>query len=544
MKFQIFPTYGVLLAMAFSPVILCGQTRSQEEIRQIAQSYFMQQSVFPTRGDASIEYLPSSSIVKGLHTEAFYLCNLPSEGYVLVSANASMPEILGYSSTSYHSDKGLPTGLISQMQRYASMSEGLSIAAPLSSQSSVDPMLKTRWDQSDPFNRMCPRDGNTRSVVGCVATAAAQVMKYYKWPEKNGTGKINYVTDSKRIKVSVDLSENSLAWDLMLDEYLPNQFDNAQANAVAKLMYVVGAASQMDYTNAESGASLIYAAQGLAKYFGYDNDMSLLYGDIIPADTWNELIVGEINQSRPVLFSGNDTDGEGHAFVLDGYETRNGSVYYHVNWGWSGSGDGYYLLNNLTPAGGGIGMGMGTYNESQLLLLNLHPEDGKANTLYAQSDEIQLSKTRFKSGERIMFDLFLSDLFCMHMSDFLGSLQFEFVNEKGTVLGEESMDDVDILAEESVSCTLTNFQTKSLPDGIYTVRMYLKRKDGRRIECISNKPWPRISVGNVESFIDDIEQDSTESSAYDLMGTKIKTASNQSLPAGFYVKDGRKVLVR
>lgn len=536
----------LLICLFLSPAFVSAQMRSKEEIRQIALSFFGQQSgEVETRAVRSIEYIPSSAFVEGAAgQEVFYLCNMPAEGFVLVSTNENLPEIFGYSSVAYHADRELPAGLLDLMQSYVSLSEGFSALAPLSAQVSVAPMLTTKWDQGDPYNRMCPRDGTTRSMVGCVATAAAQVMKYYRWPEKKGTGKINYVTDSRKISVSVDLSENTLAWDLMLDEYAPEQFSNAQANAVAKLMYTVGAACRMDYSYAESGTSLVDAVNGLSQYFGYDKDMYLLYGDIIPADIWNEIIVREINQSRPVIFSGAAANGSGHAFLLDGYETRSGSIYYHVNWGWSGSGDGYYLVNNLTPSGNGIGSGFGSFNNSQLILLNCQPEDGKMNPVYAQVGKMTMSKTSYDSGEKIMFNVSLKNIFCMLASDFSGSLQLVFVDESGVTCCEETLSDVVIQVGESLGAEFSNVQTKALPDGSYSVKMYLKSREGRKIECIPNNPWPKIWVGNAENAITSIQQEDESLSFHTLMGTKMKAASNQSLPAGFYVIDNRMVIIR
>lgn len=546
MKFQNSHIACVFLSsLAFVPTLITAQTRTLEDVQQIAQKYFGQKSTAVTRGDSQIEYFPSSAFIdEELGQESFYLCNLPSDGFVIVSTQENLPEVIGYSSSAYHPGMDLPAGLVSMMQTYAGMSEGFSALAPLSAQTSVDPMLSTKWNQNDPYNRMCPRDGQTRSMVGCVATAAAQVMKYYKWPEKKGTGKINYVTDSRKISVSVDLSENALAWDLMLDEYIPDQFSNAQANAVAKLMYTVGAACRMDYSYAESGSSLIYAAQGLSQYFDYDKDMCLLFGDVMPADTWSDIIVKEINQSRPVMFSGADAKGAGHAFVLDGYELRDGNIYYHVNWGWSGVGDGNYLVTNLTPSGSGIGAGMASYNNTQLILLNCQPDDGKPNPLYAQVDELSLSKTNFNSGEDILFDMDLKNVYCMLTNEFSGSIQFEFVDESGTVCSEESAEGVSIPSDQGLVGSLSGFHTKALADGIYSVRFTLKKNDGQKIECIPNKPWPKIVVGNVASAIANVGQDFAAPAVHNLMGAPIKNASKQSLPAGFYVIDSQKVIIR
>lgn len=536
---------GAMLSLVLVPTLLSAQGRSEADVHQIAQRHFANVLSSPTRGVAQIEYIPSSAFVQ-THSgeEAFYLCNLPEAGYVLVSTNTNLPEVIGYSASPYQSDKELPAGLISLMQSYVDLKDGFNAMVPLSAQASVAPLLSTKWNQDTPFNGMCPLDGYTRSMVGCVATAAAQVMKYYRWPEKKGTGKISYVTPSRKIPVSVDLSDYSFAWDLMLDEYQPNQYSNAEGNAVAKLMYAVGAACQMDYTYAESGSTLIDAAQGLSQYFGYDKDMYLLFGDVLPAAAWNEILVNEINQSRPVMFSGAASNGEGHAFVLDGYDSQGGNVYYHVNWGWGGSSDGYFLVSNLNPDETGIGGGSGAYNTTQLILLNCQPDDGKANPRYGQVEAITVSKNSFSSGEEILFDLDLDNVFGIFTSDFSGAMQFSIVNASGQTVQELTVEGIDIPVDEGLVGTLSSFSVKSLPDGIYYIKMCLKSKDGQTIECIPYQPWPKFIVGNVEDGIDSIGQDTESPTVHSLMGTQIKAAGIQTLPAGFYVIDNQKVIIR
>lgn len=537
--------YAKPLFTALFPVMLCSsaeaQERSMDDVMQIACQHFMQEGV--TRGVQNLEVVPSSSLLSlSDNQETFYLCTSKGAGFVLVSADEQMPRILGYSDTELHSADELPASLLSVLQGYTQLrnsfelTRGSQFAKP-----EVRPLLKTQWDQADPYNRNCP----DHSVAGCVATAAAQIMRYYEQPKKYGVGTIDYVTDTKKMRVYIDLSDYSFAWDLMLDTYKPGAFSNAQAAAVSKLIYAVGAACQMDFGRSDSGASLITCALGLNKYFGYDKDMYMLYGDCVSADQWNDLLVKEINESRPVLFSGvSERTRYGHAFVLDGYKSQQNELFYHVNWGWNGKGDGYYLINKLNPEDDGTDMGMGSFDSGQLMLLNFQPDDGIDNPVLAAVNQISLSKTAFEVGEKIMFDVYFNLLICMQLQDFAGTMVFEVVDADGKVVKEIEKENFLLSADDVSQGKLTNFQLPSLAIGQYTLRAYLKKSRGKKIEMITNEPWPTFEIGDSQSSITELPLRKTADSVVDLFGRAKKNADKQTLPAGFYVIDGKKTLVK
>lgn len=527
---------------------VCAQQRSMTEILSIAQQYYSNRTLITgTRSAAAIELIPSSHFIPSQNNlESFYLCSTQNEGFVLVSADESMPEILGYSSTAIDQSKGLPPGLLHMMKCYSGMSADAAIwKAPMSAQSQVAPMLKTTWDQGTPYNNMCPRDGSTRAMVGCIATSAAQVMKYYEWPATTPSGIIDYTTATKKIKVSIDLSDYKFAWDLMLDAYQEGSYSNAQASAVAKLMYAVGAVSQMDYASTESGASFVFCAQGMNQYFAYDNDMYLLLGDFILPEQLNSLIVDDLDKSHPVLMSGSSADDQvGHAFVLDGYKTEGGKIYYHINWGWSGLADGFYLLNNLTPSDGGVGMGAGTYNNGQLVVLNCKPDDGVTTPVFGQIGSLELSKTQFNSGERLLFDMTIKQLSCILTKEFSGSGCLEIIDQNDKLIEDFELGEVQIPFGEFMNADVRDFSYPSLSDGIYTVRLSLKNKQGKKIDLLTNAGWPEVQVGKVESGLADLSSAMNKNRIFELSGAEKKNASNRTLPAGFYVINGQKVIVK
>jgi len=217
--------------------------------------------------------------------------------------------------------------------------------------SSVNPLLDSiTWDQSPHYNAYCPGG----SVTGCVATAMAQIMKYWKYPSV-GLGSscyydevlYGYTENYGELCATFDTSH--YAWSEM-----PNKVTSAN-NEVAKLMYDCGVAVDMDYSPTSSGAFVVSgpacALQAYPKYFNYVSSTIKGYLQTSYSPTaWVNLIENELNHGRPVQYQGTDHTYGGHSWVCDGYNT---SGYFHMNWGWSGDDDGYYSPTDLAPNGSG-----------------------------------------------------------------------------------------------------------------------------------------------------------------------------------------------
>lgn len=257
---------------------------------------------------------------------------------------------------------------------------------PKSTSKAVDQLLTTQWDQGYPYNLLCPRsNGNhpTQAVTGCVATAMAQVMRYWKHPVR-GTGShtytpIHFSGRSLFGTQSVDFSATVYDWDNM-----PNRVGStsteAERQAVATLMYHCGVAVDMQYGTSAQGGSGAYThnipilsksntLNGMINFFGYSSQATALirkkYDDI----TWTGFVRAELRAGRPVIYTGGDDDG-GHCFVCDGFR---GLGYFHFNWGWGGIGDGDFILTNLVPGSGGIGGGNYSFNDNQEILIGIQP---------------------------------------------------------------------------------------------------------------------------------------------------------------------------
>ncbi|MDD3860309.1 MAG: C10 family peptidase, partial [Bacteroidales bacterium] len=200
----------------------------------------------------------------------------------------------------------------------------------------VSPLMSTTWNQGCGYNAQCPVDGAGpcgHVYTGCVATAMAQVIRYNEHPV-NGTGTYCY-THSVYGEQCADFSATTYDYASM-----PDGSGNVD---VAELMYHCGVSVNMGYSPTGSGAYSGSVPTALKNYFDYKN-VVLVNKSNYTDDTWNTILRREIDNSRPIYYSGHGSGG--HAFVFDGYQ---GLDYFHVNWGWGGSSNGYFYCNDLTP---------------------------------------------------------------------------------------------------------------------------------------------------------------------------------------------------
>lgn len=314
-------------------------------------------------------------------SSAYYAVNT-GHGFILVSSDTHMPEVLGYSEGSDFCADSLPPAFRYWLQCYDDEMAALDTTRTMPSPAQVfpdsqAPLLSCTWNQSSPFNDMAPKyDATHHAAAGCVATAMAQIMYANKYPAR-GTSFYSYSWTSKRdpslsAMLSADFGATNYNWDAMLDSY-SNTASADSRSAVATLLYHCGVSVNMGYdcnSGHESGAVTSKVPKSLATYFGYDPNYQFIRKDIYPIDSLNALIYAEIKALRPVLVSGSNDQG-GHAFVCDGYN-RDG--YFHINWGWGGKSDGYFLLSALNPGQQGIGGTTKGYNKNTTFYVGLQPK--------------------------------------------------------------------------------------------------------------------------------------------------------------------------
>lgn len=246
----------------------------------------------------------------------------------------------------------------------------------------VNALVQTRWDQHPWYNSLCPYSNyyNEQTVTGCVATAMAQIMKYWQYPSR-GIGSNSYehtayyagnVYHDAMGTLSADFGATTYDWDNMPNS-LSNSSSATQINAIATLMYHCGVSVNMDYGVASiggSGAVTAYVADALQTHFNYQS-CTYRNKDDYDASTWANMLKAELNAGRPLQYCGSG-EGGGHSFVCDGYDSNNK---FHFNWGWSGQNDAFYALSSLVPGSGGAGGGSYNFTNGQGAIFGIHPSE-------------------------------------------------------------------------------------------------------------------------------------------------------------------------
>lgn len=286
--------------------------------------------------------------------QAFYVFNIQENGgFVIVSGDDRTPDILGYADKGTLDIENAPCNVKWLLSCYEKTIDSLRLvqddvsashkrAARRSAKAEIAPMITTHWGQGAPYNNMCPEVNGNKCLTGCVATAMAQIMNYHKWPQGNTAAIDAYTTGSQGINVSA-LEASTFDWDNMKDEYYNVLTTDAEKEAVAKLMRYCGQAVNMDYGLGTSGATRPQDA--FINVFDYSTSTEGFVGINSKAERLEELVYNELAENRPVYYQGNSSSLGGHAFVVDGYKA-DGT--FHINWGWNGDADGYFVLTGLT----------------------------------------------------------------------------------------------------------------------------------------------------------------------------------------------------
>ena len=264
------------------------------------------------------------------------------KGFVIVSGNNSEQPILAYADQGTFDVNTLPEAMKIVLHSYSVASPVVATRTTRAAEAitPVSPMTDAiEWGQESPYNMQVP----SNYPAGCVATAMAIVMKYNQWPLQ-GVGSHSY--EWNNVQLSADFGKAAYTWDNMLNSYPGTGITNDKVDAVAGLMYNCAVAVNMNFAKT-SISSLLKASKAFSAYFGYDENIRLLQADKVDAATreqWAKIIRDELKAGRPVIYGGQNAAGTGHAFVIDGCKA-DGT--FHINWGWKGTGNGYFNLDNL-----------------------------------------------------------------------------------------------------------------------------------------------------------------------------------------------------
>lgn len=362
------------ISMLMMTLALAGPVNPRQA-GNIALNFMMQKSSAITRGSScQLVYTQTN----GRSADAlFYVFNV-GEGFVMVSADDAIVPVLGYSPSGHFNPDRIPDNFRAWVQSYADAIEyvkthelvadaavqeqwealeaGRVLRGP-GTRNAVGPLLTTKWDQEPYFNSLCPEDTDSWSghvPTGCVATAMAQIINYHEYPA-HGFGTHQYYHNTYGL-LQADFANTTYQYPLMPDSLDWNS-SAAQVNAVATLMHDCGVAVNMDYGPSASSAYTQVARSALVTHFGYEAQLALKYYrynsssyglpiwttvTLYEDNEWASILMAELNEGRPILYSGDGSDG--HAWVCDGYDN---DTLLHFNWGWGGSADGYFAIGHI-----------------------------------------------------------------------------------------------------------------------------------------------------------------------------------------------------
>ena len=350
---MVMKNYSQLLISLFCalPFLCVAQERSQQDMAAIAREQLLasraaSRSLNGAVGEADVKLLSATDNYQAYTTQG-------NEGFVVVSRDSRFLPVLGYSSAPFD-EASMPPALVWWLENIdrtlALRKAGGQQRAAVSFQP-VDNFILTHWGQESPYNDLCPAISWQNALTGCVATALAQVLNYYKYPQAS-TGETVFSIAGEEGSYAASLN-TTYDWNNMVNDYLniygQHIASPAEETAVAQLMRDCAYAASMIFDLESSGSDLYSAAIGLTTNLGFDdNYVRVAERDYYSEEEWQTIIYGELAARRPVVYSGADPSSGGHAFVLSGVDNE-GRVY--VNWGWNGTADGFYELTDMAPTG-------------------------------------------------------------------------------------------------------------------------------------------------------------------------------------------------
>ena len=413
----------LMMSIGFS---LIGGPIDETTAKQLAQSFWKDNNTMAVRdGKVFKKKMDDARFVNVAaqygYSEFFIFNNTAGKGYVIMAADDCVTPILGYSYENNFDDGELPPNFKAWLDGYAEqIRAAVAIKAqataeirsdweclrqskplPIKSEKAVSPLVQAKWNQAPYYNAQCPYDdnANVRTVTGCVATAMAQIMKYWSYP-MHGLGNHSYVPSShpEYGTLYVDFSAVNYQWSNM-----PNSV-TSDNSAVATLMYHCGVSVDMmygiptapDYGSAayiiDYGSGRACAEIAFKTYFDYKSTLHGVKKNDYSDSQWIALLKTELDNARPMLYGGFSSSG-GHAFVCDGYDNNN---YFHFNWGWGGTYNDYFYINSLNP-------GSYNYSQNQQAIIGIEPNQsgggggGGSDTGFALSyyNNLEMSETEY-----------------------------------------------------------------------------------------------------------------------------------------------------
>lgn len=438
----------ILLALLVSTASLMAEPIGEKRARQIAEDFFSQYASRATTDELSLEWagndIGAATRGSSNNDALMYIYNRGTDdGFVVVAGDSNIAPIIAYSfnTTLDTSDMAEATRAIldawcKQVAAARLSTQPVSEGIPNIATRSSDYLLYDTaiWNQHEPYNWEAPVYNGYRSVTGCVATAMSIICHYNQWPSK-GTGTTPAYSYTDPYGYTRSVAANTLGrtyqYSSMLKDY-NNGYNTTQGNAVAALMKDMGTSVQMMYHYTGSSAYDSNAIMAFTTYFRYSKSAKYAYRSSYPIAEWNELIRENLDSYGPTYYCGQSDQG-GHAFVVDGY---NGD-YLHFNFGWGGSGNGFFLCPNIE------------YYAGQMALLGLKPDKNGTSTytdnlvLYPYDDNqyyynnyrgITTAVTSF--NENVRFNVLIGTFYNIGPVVFDGNIRLMLTDRSGKIKQE------------------------------------------------------------------------------------------------------------
>jgi len=416
-------TQLIFLLMVIMPISAWAQTIGEDEARQRASRFFRQKNTEIIDAQPQLAYT-----AKAEDKTCFYIYNNGNKGFVIIGGDKVAHEVLGYSFSGAFCYDSVPNNIRWWFEQYAQQIssatnevKGQSQTGNIKGRHDISNMIKTKWNQNSPFNDKLPRlswlaPPYDRLATGCVATAGAQVMRYWKHPQRgvgNNSYKLFYSYHStigkpnlwmadrkdyggaKSLKFSADFSRNTYRWNDMADTYTSSSTEK-QKSAVATLLSDIGIACNMLYGQAKYDGSATPEStlgKALVSNFGYSHNINIRARRNYDERAWEDLVYSELSSDRPVIYGGYEKGMGGHEFVIGGYEASTNLFF--VNWGWGGNYDGYFTLTpTIVPA-------RMSADIEQSFLQNVMPENGEIQKCYLSTNGFGLSANKVMVGTKV-----------------------------------------------------------------------------------------------------------------------------------------------
>ena len=418
MKKYLFSLFIALIALPSIAAI-----RTEPQAAAMAAAYFTSDNPSPQIAKAPSQAVPVR-LVRTIDfaqqaTPAIYIYEQEQNptGCVFIAATDKLNRILGYTDEPLppYSSTPLPPTLELWLQSYADeialleLGEG-TIRQLTPGRTPIEPFMKDenknliQWNQTTPYNLYCPYLDGAQTITGCVATAIAQIMRYYAYPKRpSGSTSYNWEKGGSTLAINYDTVPD-YNWSAMKNKKSAYT-TAAQKKAVSQLMRDVGYSVEMNY-GPSSGATTSNCLTALPEFFDYNENIFMVGALALPTKDYEDLVYQSLSTKHPLLLTGTKINGGAHAFVCDGADDKG---YFHINWGWGGSYDGYFDLSILDSKGTGAGgsTAAGGYCAHRSAVFNIQPSTDKniiskpANLHPVAADSITISTSILQKGDTL-----------------------------------------------------------------------------------------------------------------------------------------------